>query len=261
MSKNHFHFAYIDAFAGTGYYKENDDQYKQLSLPLFGDQEKAFFDGSARIALNIEPSFEKYIFIEKDISRFGELRNLSKDFPEKKNRIKIINEEANYYLKKICMKNWLKHRAVVFLDPFGMQIKWETLKVIAETKSIDLWFLFPLGQAVNRLFRKDGKIIDSNKRRLDDIFGTKGWFDAFYNEFEEIDVINGVQKRITKTASFKTIKDFFISRLELIFEAVSKSPRVLMNSTNNPLYLLCFAVGNKKGAPTAIKIADHILKS
>jgi hypothetical protein len=33
------------------------------------------------------------------------------------------------------------------------------------------------------------------------------------------------------------------------------------NSKNDPLYLLCFAVGNKKGAPIAIKIAQDILKN
>jgi hypothetical protein len=35
----------------------------------------------------------------------------------------------------------------------------------------------------------------------------------------------------------------------------------LLNSQNTPLYLLCFASANPKGAPTAIKIAQHILKS
>ena len=37
-------------------------------------------------------------------------------------------------------------------------------------------------------------------------------------------------------------------------------PGVLRNSSNNPLYLLCFAAGNDKGAPIAVKIANHILK-
>ncbi len=34
---------------------------------------------------------------------------------------------------------------------------------------------------------------------------------------------------------------------------------LLTNVRNNPIYLLCFAAGNPKGAPTALKIADHIL--
>lgn len=31
-------------------------------------------------------------------------------------------------------------------------------------------------------------------------------------------------------------------------------------SRNCPLYLLCFAAGNAKGAPIAIRIADNLLK-
>jgi hypothetical protein len=34
---------------------------------------------------------------------------------------------------------------------------------------------------------------------------------------------------------------------------------LLRNSRNNPLYLLCFASGNPRGAKTAVKIAQDIL--
>src|SRR5437016_2140181 len=40
---------------------------------------------------------------------------------------------------------------------------------------------------------------------------------------------------------------------------VSDKPRVLANSSNIPLYLLCFAAGNPAGAPVALKIANHLL--
>jgi hypothetical protein len=36
---------------------------------------------------------------------------------------------------------------------------------------------------------------------------------------------------------------------------------VLLNSRNVPLYLLCFASANPKGAPIALKIARHLLKN
>jgi hypothetical protein len=35
---------------------------------------------------------------------------------------------------------------------------------------------------------------------------------------------------------------------------------VLRNSANCPLYLLCFAVGSEKGAPIALRIANHLLR-
>ena len=48
-------------------------------------------------------------------------------------------------------------------------------------------------------------------------------------------------------------------RLKAVFAAVAEQPRVLANSTNCPLYLLCFAAGNLKGAPIALRIANHLL--
>lgn len=63
-------------------------------------------------------------------------------------------------------KNWKSHRALVFLDPYGMQVEWKTIKSIAVTQAIDLWILFPLG-TVNRLLKNDGEIRSSLRARLD----------------------------------------------------------------------------------------------
>jgi len=41
---------------------------------------------------------------------------------------------------------------------------------------------------------------------------------------------------------------------------VAENLLLLRNSKNNPLYLLCFASGSSRGAKTAIKIAQDILK-
>ena len=43
----------------------------------------------------------------------------------------------------------------MFLDPYGTQVSWDTIKLIADTRAIDLWILFPIG-AVNRLMNRDG---------------------------------------------------------------------------------------------------------
>src|SRR6266446_10383263 len=67
MHKQRFRFAYIDAFAGTGYRNlSQEDNPRQLLLPEFGESAtQEFLDGSARIALRVTPRFTKYIFIEK----------------------------------------------------------------------------------------------------------------------------------------------------------------------------------------------------
>jgi len=51
-----------------------------------------------------------------------------------------------------------------------------------------------------------------------------------------------------------------LERLKTIFTAVANNPLSLRNSRNVPLYLLCFAAGNPRGASTALKIAQNILK-
>ena len=51
-----------------------------------------------------------------------------------------------------------------------------------------------------------------------------------------------------------------MKRLKTVFAQVAPNPLILTNSKEVPIYLLCFAAGNPKGAPTAVKIAKDILK-
>lgn len=259
MNKQQFMYAYIDAFAGTGYFRK-DRILKNPTLQLeFGDQEKKFLEGSARIALGVKPPFSTYVFIEKDLSRYHELIKLKEEFPQLANRIKPTHDEANKYLIELCQKNWTNHRAVVFLDPFGMEVNWATIEAIGRTNAIDLWLLFPLGQTINRLLRRDSKINSAIRNRLNQFFGTEDWFQHFYKIYQE-NTFFGNQSKIRKIADFNLISSYFINRLKTVFADVSTNPRFLYNSRNTPLFLLCFAASNKKAAPVAIKIADYILK-
>lgn len=63
LKNKNFRLAYIDAFAGNGYVTKNIIQPGQTLFE--GDEAinlKYFIDGSARLALQIKPSFHKYIF-------------------------------------------------------------------------------------------------------------------------------------------------------------------------------------------------------
>jgi three-Cys-motif partner protein len=262
MSRRLFRFAYIDAFAGTGYrtMRQEEDP-GELMLPEFSEKEaKNFLEGSARIALQIKPRFTKYIFIEKDEKRFLELEKLKTEFAEVREDIILVNAEANAYIKDLCENyKWAQNRAVLFLDPFGMQVIWETIEAIAKTKAIDLWYLFPLGIAVNRLLKKNGQINQSLRNKLDILFGTSDWYESFY-ERKVRSGLFGENSVVEKIANYEAIGKYFVARLKRIFPGVAENPLPLLNSKNNPLYLLCFASGNPRGANTAVKIAQDILK-
>jgi hypothetical protein len=58
----------------------------------------------------------------------------------------------------------------------------------------------------------------------------------------------------------ETIGHYFNNRLKQAFAGVVDVPGVLKNKVNNPLYLLCFAVGNERGKDVALRIAGHLLK-
>lgn len=53
---------------------------------------------------------------------------------------------------------------------------------------------------------------------------------------------------------------FVNQRLGTVFAEVAPNPRLLYNSRNNPIFLLCFAAANEVGAPTAVKIAKGLLE-
>ena len=170
MKDREFHFAYIDAFAGTGYreLEHNED----IEIP-------SFLAGSARKALEVKPPFREYVFIEEDKDSYINLKNLASEFPN--HNIECFNKNANQYLTDLCQeREWQTNRALVFLDPYGMQIEWQTIESIARTRAIDLWLLFPIGMGINRLLRKDGKILPSERQTLDQFFGRDDWFDEFY---------------------------------------------------------------------------------
>lgn len=256
---------YVDAFAGTGSRASTKDIVATDS-PLFKEAEATDYEadairkGSARIALELEPGFDKYIFIEKRQGFTQELETLRSEFPEKTQRVKIINGDANEWLQSWSRTtNWRTHRAVVFLDPYGMEVRWSTIEALSETKAVDLWILFPLGQAVNRLLTRNGPPDGLWANKLTDIFGTSAWREEFYRPRAQMSFLDEGDV-LEKDADYDKIGGFFVKRLQDKFAKVAERPRPLRNSKNVPIFLLCFASANPRGAPIAVKIAQHILQ-
>ena len=260
-----FRRVYVDAFAGTGYRERRragDATWVIEGLAEPDAQE--FLDGSARIALSADPPFGRYVFVESHRARFERLQQeLKGACPHLADRMEFVRDDCNVFLPKFCAEtDWRSSRAVVFLDPYGMQVQWSTMEALASTRAVDVWVLFPLGMAVNRLLTRDGKIPDAWRDRLDQIFGTQEWYDVFYRQVESEDLFGQRRREVRKTVSLEAIGWYYNERLKTIFAAVAENPRQLPNSTGNPLYLLCFAVGNPAPAAKrlALKIAQYILK-
>jgi three-Cys-motif partner protein len=266
LKKQTFKIAYIDAFAGTGYrgLRQGEAEPGLLFADLAEEAPQRLLEGSTRLALQIQPRFDRYIFIEKDPSHYRELLTLRSEFPHLASDIRIRRGEANQVLQGLCKtENWKAQRAVLFLDPYGMQVDWKTIEEVSRTGAIDLWLLFPLGIGVNRLLPRSGRIPDGWRNRLNSFLGTNDWFQAFYQVeavkslFEEEETLLVVKRGID------VIGQYFVDRLKTVFPGVAPKPRILSNSANCPLYLFCFAVSspNERARAIALRIANHLLES
>ena len=257
LQNQKFKKIYIDAFAGTGEIKTSD-----------GDQ---YLIGSAKRALMADKKFDLYYFIEADPQKAAELQNMiNTEFPHMTRIAKVRCGDANDKLVEIIREtDWHFNRAFLFLDPYATQVNWTTLENVAQTKSIDVWYLFPFS-ALERMLPKNGKY-----QRWEDciyrLLGDSGWREEFYKKDPQLSLFDmsqdnddtSAEERLIKNANPEQIKDYILSRLETIFPCVSKHPRIFRNSRKSPMFLFCFAISNDSTSAQglALRIANHILKN
>jgi hypothetical protein len=115
---------------------------------------------------------------------------------------------------------------------------------------------------INRLLTRDAPPPIDWAEKVTRILGVPRdvWEPAFYVRNPQTSLFGSGDEGSVKVADFKSMGDFFIKRLGTVFAGVAPHAMPLFNSRNNPMYLLCFAAGNVKGAKPAVKIADHLLK-
>ena len=227
-------------------------------IPELAEAAEEYRKGSVSRALEIEPPFDKYVFIEKDHEKCAQLTTLAAKFPGK--NINVLNEDANNALLKWCGElDSKRERAVVFLDPFGASVEWNVISALGGTRAVDLWILFPFF-AVNRMLIRNRKPPEAWATRLTKVFGTRDWESEFYSVAEWKSLLDPSQpiKQVYKTADQYKISEFFIKRLRHEFAGVS-DPLALYNSTGSLLFLLYFAAANERSAETGMRIAKSII--
>jgi three-Cys-motif partner protein len=247
-----FRLHYIDAFAGTG-----------LCNVKIGDR-KLLVPGSASIAVACQPEFHRLVFIEKNLRKVQALERLRARAHGRD--ISIIHGEAAQALPACLAGMRSSDRATVFLDPFGMQVSWETLKIVASSRIADVLYLFPLS-GLYRQATKDAAAIDDDKSNaLTRILGTRDWYEAFYAPPPQIDLFNE-QPSDVRVADVPQMLAFVKQRLESIFPGVLPAKvlrrqierRGVVEDTGPPLFALFFAVSNPK--PRALELAMRMARA
>lgn len=193
LSQTEFGLGYIDPFAGNGY-----SQSRGKTL-----------DGSPMLALSTENRCFDYILLnDSKQERVKELRdNINARFPKRDTEVRYSTKDANVFIEGLGDELKQKHRkwpwgtrAVMFIDPFGLQLHWESLRAIAQTRVIDTLILFPQ-LPVARVLTVEKPDEDSwNSEKLDGVFPKGAWRKAYnYDEMHRIRITEGydTQGRLT----------------------------------------------------------------
>jgi len=260
-----FHTTYIDAFAGSG------------EVPVGEEGRETLFDndletrevivGSVARAIDVVPAFDRFVFVDKRKACIDELKLKYASRLESSDS-SFLQGDANEHLQAFCRtieSQRQRCRGVVFLDPFGSQVNWDTVVAIANTRILDLWYLFPAGCSVFRQISGDGRVDATHAPSIDRIYGTPNWRTAFLEPSKQSDMFSDEQ-RTDKMVTPESAADFMIERMKTIFRGGVLEAKVPLGRHAYASYYLLFAWGNdsvaasnlaRKLAKSAIKASDR----
>ena len=192
---------YIDAFAGTG--KNVLCNIKECKSKGGEKCTKCgkgtITDGSALISIKLEKKFTKYLIVEMIDNNFNELKSrIQKGIDHNTYlKIKLLQNDANKILINLHKYTSPYHGFVIFLDPEGPELYWETIKYLSKIPKTELLILYPYDMSLVRLTTKE----HSNK--LDRFYGGSQWFKIYHS---------GINAQDRK----KKLLDFYIGNLKAL---------------------------------------------
>lgn len=265
--ENEWCLFYFDAFAGNGSRETIIDKSNDSEATLFEDDEieeiaeQASYKGAAERVLGCEVdgfSFNYYYFVDRGEDSLQTLeKKLKSTFPNKAKYMAFKPGDANEKILELVnyAKSHPKCAALVLLDPFGMQLNWETIRALKDINHIDLWILVPSGVIINRLLTRSGKILCPE--RMEKSFGMpiNEIQNYFYEQVKEQSLFGEITRQKKRDNTISKIAQLYLHLLGKEFSYVIKEPLVLRNSTNCPIFHFVFASHN----PTGVKIASEIV--
>ncbi|MCC7105186.1 MAG: three-Cys-motif partner protein TcmP [Chloroflexi bacterium] len=233
-------YSYIDAFANEGQYFDADA--------------REYVDGSPGVALKCDPPFDDYWFIELRASRLVSLQANVTALPNRE-RAHFVQGDANEVLANTITRQIRREyyrRGFVFLDPYGLQVSWDTACRLAEARAFDVFVNFPV-MGVNRLLDRDRLPDERNTAALERIIGDSSWIEPMYESQPDL---FGETRHQRGRSRAEEIADIYVRKLKALFGRVSR-PVIMRNSANAPLYALFLASHNE----TAVKITNSIFQT
>lgn len=228
-------YYYIDGFAGAGLH--------------ISRRTKEFIPGSPTNALNIEPAFSGYHFIDLDGKKIEVLRKISAE----SENVKVYEGNCNEILlnKVLPPIRYDKYkRALCLLDPYGLDLDWKVIYTAGQSNAIEIFLNFPvMDMNRNVLWFNPEKVAKAQIERMNAYWGDDSWKQVAYRQ------TRGLFDTIKEKTSNEAVAEAFRNRLKEIagFKYVQE-PIPMRNMKGATVYYLFFASQNKTGD----KIVNYI---
>ena len=228
---------YIDGFSGAGAHVSK--------------RTGELIDGSPVRALRVSPPFDGFHFIDMNPDKTSYLQKLC----ENRSDVQIHTKDANTYLTQellptIQYRNF--NRALCLLDPYGLHMDWEVMRLAGQSQAVDMFLNFPvMDMNRNAIWHQPEKVPKDGVVRMTRFWGDDSWRTAAYAESRQANLFGPVIEKQPNDA----IVAAFVKRLKEVagFRFVAE-PLPMKNGTNAVVYYLFFACKH----PIAEKIITAI---
>lgn len=212
---------FIDAFAGPGVHISKRTGESVAGSPLN--------------ALEVEPRFREYHFIELDRLKVAELKRAVGNRPD----VHVHDGDCNNILLKrvfprLRFENF--RRGLCLFDPYGLHLNWEVIQTAGRMQGIDIFLNFPVAD-INRnvLWRRPERVDSMDIGRMNAFWGDESWRQIAYTT--DRDLFRHLEKEDNET-----VAEAFRQRLQKVagFQYVPE-PLPMRNSRRAVVYYLFFA--------------------
>ncbi len=238
-----FYHLYIDGFAGYGLH---ESKATGKVIP-----------GSPMIALNVEPPFRQYHFIDLNPAKISNLRALAKD----RDNVFVHEGDCNEVLLKLLPEARFdrRRRALCLLDPYGIDLAWNVVAAAGAMKSVELFINFMvMDMNMNVLLNEPDKARPDQIERMNRFWGDESWREAVHMRQGNL---FGDDHAVKLSDSNRRITEAYRRRLMDVagFQFVPE-PLPFANSLGHTIYYLFFASPNKTGDKIVTSIFEKYRK-
>lgn len=213
------------------------------------------FNGSVRVALNIQPPFTRLAFFEKDPAKASRIDAEIGKIDPMGSRALVYKGDCNENVDQIYIdfKDYRSKPTFVFMDQQGAEISWSTITKLSQfrigsTKS-ELWILMNPASIARGI---KGSKYEDFRENVDLLYGSHEWSDIY--RAQESGILNPTQVR-------DEMINLFRWQLERTLGYRFTLSIPMNNERGFPLYEMVFATDNAVGMKimhSSYKKADRV---